>query len=347
MKLLRRVTAVGLLARLHAAPVSILPFLIGIFIRGVPAWPRVLTFSLLGLTLHVFACALNDAVDLPSDRRNPNRARSPLVTGALARSTAYLVALFGSLSYLGLAVGMFGSTWLLPIALLILILQAYANACQKISRVGPLPIDLLFGVAMGTPVLLGAFSSPRQYATVAILFSAGLSMQMACLNVVGGNLKDLAADLSVGARTTAIDFGVRPSSDPRFAVFTSRYMRLVWTLELCGGGLLLATTLVGAPSTHVKVISSLVLMALLTISIWDLERMRCMARPSALGGRELFILANVFSLYVLTGILGGIESATLMFALSVGSACVVRGVMHELVVTTRRLDAATTKTESR
>lgn len=165
----------------------------------------------LALSFHVYAYVLNDVVDLPVDRTDPRRAKSPLVTGAVTTRTAKLVA-FGQIPVvvvIVLAMGG-GGPGLVTVGVLLAAITIY-DVWGKRCPVPPLT-DLVQGVAWAALGWLGAIlvGGPTGWTvTLALYFIAFIMLA----NGVHGSIRDLANDRRRGARTTATWFGaeIRPS----------------------------------------------------------------------------------------------------------------------------------------
>jgi len=185
--------------------------------------------ALLGVVLafHIYTYVLNDVIDLPLDRTQPQRSGDPLVSGAIRPWQALLIALVQPVLAV-LLTTVLGGSWRAHATLLggFALMGAY-NLWGKCCYVPPLT-DAIQGCAWGSlaiyaPLALGAEPSGLAW-TVAVYVAVFTLL----FNGVHGSLRDLANDFSSGARTTAIVFGARPAPDagdayvPRaLAVFAS------------------------------------------------------------------------------------------------------------------------------
>jgi len=146
------VASIANLLRIHTAGFEGLVFILGPLLGGWRGsfWAFVSLLSL-GVLINSYIFALNDLVDLPYDRANPARSRSPLVDGRVSERVA-----------LGLSVGLpltatmivMASGWPLAAELpfvFMLILGAVVNLYQKVTR-HPLVMDLLFATTMAAPL---------------------------------------------------------------------------------------------------------------------------------------------------------------------------------------------------
>jgi chlorophyll synthase len=92
-----------LLGRPWFWPVSLLPYYVGLVLAThrlvpvVPDLPRALAGAVVaGPLVWCAVLAINDVYDLPGDRLNPRKARSPLITGGLTGRTAVALAVVAS-----------------------------------------------------------------------------------------------------------------------------------------------------------------------------------------------------------------------------------------------------------
>ena len=175
--------------------------------------PRIEPALLLGLLaaallFHCFAYVLNDVIDLPIDRLEPQRATFPLVRGmvspaqALAFALAQVPLAFALTAWLGGGPAAFGA-----LALAFALMTVY-NLWGKRAPFPPLT-DLAQGLGWAALVVYGAaLAGPPTPLTAAL--AAFEVVFILLINGVHGPLRDLANDLRCGARTTAILLGARP-----------------------------------------------------------------------------------------------------------------------------------------
>jgi 4-hydroxybenzoate polyprenyltransferase len=175
--------------------------------------PRIEPALLLGLLaaallFHCFAYVLNDVIDLPIDRLEPQRATFPLVRGmvspaqALAFALAQVPLAFALTAWLGGGPAAFGA-----LALAFALMAVY-NLWGKRAPFPPLT-DLAQGLGWAALLVYGAaLAGPPAPLTAAL--AAFEVVFILLINGVHGPLRDLANDLRCGARTTAILLGARP-----------------------------------------------------------------------------------------------------------------------------------------
>lgn len=196
---------------LHIGPMGFtlsLP-LIGVASSGVTPTPRVIAALLaIGVAFHLFAYGLNDLIDLPLDRTEPQRSGDPLVRGVITPATLAMVAIAQLPIALALA-------WYieLPVRGVLALLIAFAGLAaydvwgKRCSA--PWLTDAIQGVGWGSLLLVGAATSEvTPAATFRMLAAILLYIQL--INGVHGPLRDLPNDFRRGARTTAIALGARP-----------------------------------------------------------------------------------------------------------------------------------------
>lgn len=178
-----------------------------------------LIVGLLGvaLTYHIFGYVLNDVVDLPVDRLQPQRQKSPLVRGAISPSQALLLAL------LQLPL-MFGIAWWLGASLPSYIALGIGVVCTVIydlwgkkTAVPPLT-DLVQGIAWGMLALFGALATNAPLTLETWLVTAYVALFIVQVNGVPASLRDLETDREAGLITTALYFNAKPLPNQGFVL---------------------------------------------------------------------------------------------------------------------------------
>jgi 4-hydroxybenzoate polyprenyltransferase len=281
------------LLRLHTAGFEGLVFVLGPLSAGWEGSPSQFALLwLIGVLNNAYIFALNDLVDLPYDRQNPARARSPLVDGRISERSALVCSLALPLlasALVAIANWPVAAKWLL---ILMLILSAFVNVYQKATR-RPLLMDLLFAVTMAAPLPITTLAvmgvvPPLVWLTTSLLFL--LSLQ---LNSVAGNLKDLRADERTGFRTVALSLGATLADDGK-VMPGKRYARYCWLLHgaVTGVGLLtLIAATRGRPMPMVLAVATGAAVA----SWWGVRDLRTLLagrrRPSP-RGREAYFAAG-------------------------------------------------------
>ncbi len=189
---------------------SILPLLGAASVSPRPPAGLLVGLLAAALLFHCYAYVLNDVIDLPIDRREPQRATFPLVRGlvrpqhALAFALAQIPLLFALTAWLG-----GGPLAQAALAVALLLMAAY-NLWGKRTRFPPL-IDLAQGLGWAALLLYGAALAGAPSPLTGALAAFEIVFIM-LINGVHGPLRDLANDLRCGARTTAILFGARPAA---------------------------------------------------------------------------------------------------------------------------------------
>ncbi|MFD8495896.1 UbiA family prenyltransferase [Amycolatopsis sp. NPDC059657] len=294
-----RVAVTVNLLRLHTAGFEGFVFAAGPMLEGVPVPPaRLGTLWLLGAMINGYIFALNDLVDLPQDRLNPAKARSPLVTGALSERVALLWSLCLPLAALAIASLEDWSVGAQVSFTLLLVLGAAVNIYQK-ATTHPLLMDVLFSVAMAAPPAITAFATagtvgPVTWCATALLFL--LSLQ---LNSVAGNLKDLGSDRRTGFRTVAIAMGADLAADGTL-VATPAYRRYCKALFVCVatvGAVTLWIATRGAPVEVLIFCAAAVVVSAVTGAL-SLDRLLAGKRKPSPRGRELYFASGFLVLLV-------------------------------------------------
>jgi 4-hydroxybenzoate polyprenyltransferase len=168
--------------------------------------------SLATLAFHAYAFLLNDLIDLPLDRLNPNRAHYPLVRGAVTTREAWALCLaqpplaFALTAWLGagpLANAALGAAFAL--------LTVY-NLWNKSNPFPPLT-DLLQGLGWGALSVYGAVVAAGRPGPLTWWLVATIAAAVTVMNGTHGALRDLGGDMAGKGFTTAMLFGARPGGD--------------------------------------------------------------------------------------------------------------------------------------
>jgi 4-hydroxybenzoate polyprenyltransferase len=168
------------------------------------------------IAFHAAAYAFNDVIDLPIDRTQPRRARSPLVRGEISPRAVALAAAICAFVALLLAASD-GLDALLSMTAALTLLLVY-NLYGKRTRVTPLT-DLVQGLGWAALAAYGA--TAIDHPTTKTAWIGGyITLLIVEVNGVHGPLRDLPNDYSAGARTTAILLGAEPGAPvPRRLAF--------------------------------------------------------------------------------------------------------------------------------
>lgn len=213
------------IARMPVAITTSISFVVGGLSAPHPTLRGVALLGLAGVLLQTFACHINDTADIEGDRRNPARQGSPLVQG---RVTVPRVAYWAIVEAVLLSCAAMALTRSWPVRAgfaFLVVLTAWVNTFQKTSRLSPVIIDYIFGIAMAAPIPLGALALGGRLGAATLLLTVSWITQMVIMNCTVGNLKDLELDRAFGSRTTALALGVR-EQDGQFA-YTRRYVVFV------------------------------------------------------------------------------------------------------------------------
>jgi len=204
---------VCVLARPRFWPVSLLPYYTGFLLathRLVPTaaqLPRILVGGLVaGPLVWLAVLAINDAYDLPGDRRNPRKAATPLITGRLTPVVVRRVAASSAaLSVLAAAtVGpYFAAGTLLALAL------GWAYSAPPVRlKVRPgadVAVNALAIGALGPMSGWAALGSPAGFPWVMCVQGTLVGVAL----YIPTTLADYRADLASGFDTIAVRLGLR------------------------------------------------------------------------------------------------------------------------------------------
>ncbi|RZU20437.1 chlorophyll synthase [Kribbella rubisoli] len=194
--------------------VSIVPYYTGILlathrlIPPVEEWPRLIVGAVvMGPLVWLAVLAVNDAYDLPSDRLNPRKAKSPLLDGRITLRAAKRLAFAAAVAAVGLSLHV-GVVFALGVLLAVLLGYAYSVPPVRLkTRAG-------FDVAVNA-LALGAFGPLAGWAAINPDLSnfpwlMGLQGTLAAIGLyLPTTLADLEADRAAGYQTIAVRFGSR------------------------------------------------------------------------------------------------------------------------------------------
>jgi 4-hydroxybenzoate polyprenyltransferase len=307
------------LLRLHTAGFEGLVFVLGPLIsHHAPA--GLVAYWFTGVLINGYIFALNDLVDLPKDRLNPARARSPLVTGVVSERAALLYSIVLPLSATAIVVAMDWPASAAGPFVLMLLLGALVNVYQKATG-RPLVMDLLFATTMAAPLPVTAQAAAGRvpmmvWAAALLLFLASLQ-----LNSIAGNLKDLESDLLTGFRTVAVSMGARCGPDGTLLPGRA-YARYCWILSglvALSGAVLVTAAAWGRPGAM-----SLSAAAVVVVCVWGGASLRTLLsgtrRPSP-RGQEIYFAAGF--LLVLMG--AALRSPLTPFSAAIGALLLWEG----------------------
>ncbi|MCB0032891.1 MAG: UbiA prenyltransferase family protein [Anaerolineales bacterium] len=201
-----------LFIRLPALGFTLLLPLLG----SASVWPVLDGRLLVGLLcaavcFHNFSYVLNDVVDLPIDRTQPQRAHYPLVRGRISAVQALAFALLQYPLALLVTWWLRGSEAVYAWLTAAFVLMGIYDVWGKRFFYPPLT-DIAQGVGWAALVFYGALLVQQEVVVLTILLAAFIAGFITLLNGVHASLRDLDNDLQWGLRTTAIVLGARPRS---------------------------------------------------------------------------------------------------------------------------------------
>ncbi|GAB3942068.1 hypothetical protein GCM10029976_062450 [Kribbella albertanoniae] len=194
--------------------VSIVPYYVGILlatrelIPPLEEWPRLIVGAVvMGPLVWLAVLAVNDAYDLPSDRLNPRKAKSPLLDGRITLRAAKRLAFAAAVAAVGISLHV-GIVFALGVLLAVLLGYAYSVPPVRLkTRAG-------FDVAVNA-LALGAFGPLAGWAAINPDLSdfpwlMGLQGTLAAIGLyLPTTLADLEADRAAGYQTIAVRYGAR------------------------------------------------------------------------------------------------------------------------------------------
>lgn len=175
--------------------------------------PRVFAgLSAATLAFHVYAFLLNDLIDLPSDRLNPNRAHYPLVKGSYPVGLAWACCL----AQPPLAFALAAWAGAQPAGLAALgVAFALITIYDLWGKRNPFPplTDVAQGLGWGALAVLGAATGGTGPTAVTWWVVATITVAVTVMNGTHGSLRDLESDRASGRFTTAMLLGAREEAD--------------------------------------------------------------------------------------------------------------------------------------
>lgn len=160
---------------------------------------------IIGIFGHIFGFVLNEYVDVRVDKKSNYLKEKPLVSGAIPRSHALIIALFSCICVYTLTIIYFRFPF--PLILLTLAFLSgliYDTMGKKIPG-----SDLFVGAASFFGVLFGASTVSVHFTNLVYIISFSVFIFLVFCNAVVGGLKDADHDSLAGAKTTAIRMGVK------------------------------------------------------------------------------------------------------------------------------------------
>ena len=191
---------------------AMLPLLGAVTVTASLAGWQIMGLIGVAFAFHNFGYVLNDIRDLPIDRTQPSRARSPLVQGIIGSEQAIVFVIlqvplaFALSGWLGggrLAYLFLGSGFLF---------SAFYDLWGKRLPWPPLA-DLLQGFGWAALLWWGSAVFTTTFTPLTITLSLFIVFYIVLVNGVHGSLRDLANDMKYGLYTTAMLLGARPSED--------------------------------------------------------------------------------------------------------------------------------------
>lgn len=241
--LARSIRGLLALSRAEVAVVGAFPYGIGVVFCPEATMSLFVSYYAFGVLVHLVGCAVNDIADSPTDRLDPARATSPLVSGDCSRVLAVGFAWTVGLCAAGFAGWLSdGSLGIFALLLMLLLIGVYGNALQKkFEGWHTFAVDFLFGVFIAAPVVVGVLMCEGHLSAGVLALSASLVMQGPMLNAMRGNLKDLRHDRSVGAHTVAVRLGVEQAASRGPVQLTMSFTRYCWFLFITAAAFLAYT----------------------------------------------------------------------------------------------------------
>ncbi len=229
------------LGRLQIAGLAAFPYLLGPLASDASLRAgQLAALVLLGVLFNAYGCTVNDLADARTDRLNPVRQRSPMVDGSTTRRFALVFAAVQALAIVALGSRLSTGRGVLVLTVFVLLLIAsYGNVYQKrFGGLHPPAMDLLFGMFMAAPLLLASEIAGGRISAFLFLLTCAFALHAALLNALIGNLKDLAHDHSVRAKTSAILLGARQANQKGPVQVTRAYAIYVLALATIGNAAL-------------------------------------------------------------------------------------------------------------
>lgn len=158
---------------------------------------------------HIFSYVLNDVIDLPIDRTQPQRAHYPMVRGRISTMQGLVFALLQYPLALLVTWWLGGSGAVYGWLTAAFVLMGIYDIWGKRFFFPPLT-DIAQGLGWAAMVFYGALLTRQELSLLTILLAVFIAVFITLLNGVHASLRDLDNDLQWGLNTTAIAFGARP-----------------------------------------------------------------------------------------------------------------------------------------
>jgi geranylgeranylglycerol-phosphate geranylgeranyltransferase len=263
------------LTRMEHAVFLSLAVLVGqaVFLGSLPSFDAKICYALLSpFFIELGAFALNDYLDLPTDRKNKRRDR-PLVRKALSMTTARLTAIITISIGISLAFSV-NQTCGYIAAFFSFLSIAYAYSLKKLPVIG----NAAIAASMAIPFIFGNYSVSGEL-TTAIWFLSLIAFCMGLGREIAGSIRDMAGDILQGRRTLPIviganksrwyaalfiTFAVMISPLPFFKIAQYLYNPYYWFPIAVTDALLVASIYYVLALKHLKLVRNLTLIAQLT-----------------------------------------------------------------------------------
>jgi 4-hydroxybenzoate polyprenyltransferase len=209
MNILNKILEYFRLFRFHAVSMETTIILIGALIMGQNDLFLLLIIFIIGVFGHICGYVLNDYADIEVDKESLELKKKPLVSGAIPRKNALIIAFFsGAFTYIFTIVFFpnLRSIFLLLIATILTIVYNFYG--KKI-----IGSDFIVAGTVSVFFLFGASTISTPFTNLTYIVCLIFFFDIVFINVVEGGLKDVDHDFKSGAKTLATIMGVKVQDD--------------------------------------------------------------------------------------------------------------------------------------
>lgn len=192
------------LIRPQGASATAVTILIGSIIMGLRDIILLFILFFIGILCHICGFVLNEYVDIDVDKKSRDLQNKPLVSGAIPKKHALIIALFSAIFAYLLTIIYFQSIY----PLIFLSLTFISGIIYDLFGKRLPGSDVFAAGACFFVFLFGASAVSIEFTNLIFIVAFSCFFHIIFNNAVEGGLKDIDHDFLAGAKTTAIRMGV-------------------------------------------------------------------------------------------------------------------------------------------
>jgi 4-hydroxybenzoate polyprenyltransferase len=226
MRLIHTILEYFRLFRFHAVSMEVTIILIGALIMGQYNLSLLLVIFLIGVFGHICGYILNDYADIEVDKKSNELKKKPLVSGAITKKNALIIAFVTGFFTYSLTIIFFPylrSIFLLILATLLTIIYNFYG--KKI-----IGSDLIVAGTVTVFCLFGASTVNNPFTNLIYIVCLIFFFDIVFINVVEGGLKDVDHDYLSGAKTLATIMGVKVKENK--LIVTRKFLAFAYSLRI-------------------------------------------------------------------------------------------------------------------